>query len=57
MTMNPPMIHAKCLQLRNLQNNVTIAMWAGLVPSFGLGALVSYLRLHYLKSYTVEIFR
>ena len=35
----------------------TYVMWAGILPSFGIGCLLSFLRLHYLRVTVVKWFK
>jgi hypothetical protein len=44
-------------QLNKFQNDVTIALWVGIVPAGLLGALASYLRLRFFTKTLVERFR
>ncbi len=46
-----------CPQLQKHQNQVTIALWAGLAPVAGLGWLASWLRLRYFSLTVAQKFK
>jgi len=45
------------MQIQNYQDSVTIAMWAGIIPTALLGAGLAMLRLNWLTKTIAQRFR